>query len=111
MSEQAKEILFQFLKFENLVMLMQIANSNIDFVVSTDQNIVEFKTMLKGFDPNNSNPAAQRIQQMTNSILMPNEFTEHAELSEASDELILGRLTEFCPEAFMPTAQPRQGED
>jgi len=31
LSEQAKEILLQFFKFDNLVLLMQIANNNIDF--------------------------------------------------------------------------------
>ena len=29
--EQAEEILLQFFKFDNLVLLMQIANNNLDF--------------------------------------------------------------------------------
>lgn len=90
LSEQAKEILLQFFKFDNLVLLMQIANNNIDFQISSERNIVDFKTALQAL--------GATFPQMNGSILLPFERTEST--IEPTDELILGRLPEFCPDAF-----------
>ena len=46
LSQHAKEILLQFLKFENLILLMQIANNNLEFQVTTERNIVDLKIAL-----------------------------------------------------------------
>lgn len=45
-SEQSKELILQFFKFENLVLLMQIANSSLDFKICRERNIVDLKTTL-----------------------------------------------------------------
>lgn len=70
MSEQAKEILLQFFKFENLVLLMQIANSSIDFKISTEKNIIDLKTTL-----NQIKKQGDSKYIVTESILVPFEQT------------------------------------
>lgn len=42
--QPAKEILLQFLKFHNLILLMQITNNNLEFQVTTERNIIDLKT-------------------------------------------------------------------
>ena len=46
MSEEAKEILLQFFKFDNLILLMQVANHNMDFKITTERNIIDLKTTI-----------------------------------------------------------------
>ena len=44
LSLHAKEILLQFVKFENLILLLQIINNNIEFWITTERNIIDIKT-------------------------------------------------------------------
>jgi WD40 repeat protein len=95
-SEQAKEILLQFFKFENLVLLMQVANSSIDFRICTERNIVDLKTVMGKIG---------QLDAADGSILLPFEQVE-ARQTRVQEDLILGRLPEFCPEAFQLVAAP-----
>ena len=79
----AKEILLQFLKFENLILLMQVANNNLEFLVTTEKNIVDYKNAKKNIG----------------SILLPIERVLFKS-PEEQEELILGRLPEFSLESL-----------
>lgn len=88
--------MLQFFKFENLVLLMQVANSSIDFKVGTDKNVVDLKTTLNFIKSN-----ITKSERLSESFLVPYEFS-HIKPLRFQDELVLGKLPEFCPEAFMP---------
>ena len=68
---------------------MQIANNNIEFKIGTQKNIVELKTELQGLEGKLSQLGGQ---------LVPIEKGD----GPVIDELLQGRLPEFCPEAFAP---------
>jgi hypothetical protein len=85
----------QFFKFENLVLLMQIANNSLDFKICRDRNIVDLKATL-----NHIKEHGKLLPYMTaESILIPFEQAE-GRAFRFIDELTLGRLPEFCPDAY-----------
>ena len=91
LSEEAKEILLQFFKFDNLILLMQVANHNMDFKITTERNIIDLKTTIS---------AIISGQKPQGSILIPYEQNqENLNFQQQSEDLIMGRLPEFCPEA------------
>lgn len=67
LSEEAKEILLQFLRFEELILLMQIANNSIDFKITTEQNIVDLRTTID---------AIIKKENPQRSILIPHEQSQ-----------------------------------
>jgi hypothetical protein len=94
----AKEILLQFLKFENLILLLQIINNNIEFQVTTERNIVDLKTAQYALRNQGKQPL------VSGGILLPIERINQINFEESNgipkQELIWGRLPEFCPEAL-----------
>ena len=82
----------QFLKFENMILLLQIINNFFEFNVTKDRNIIDFIATKKALESN------QRFPSMTSFQLTPINKIAQTSIEEQVD-LIMGRLPIFCPEA------------
>ena len=114
LSFHANEILMQFLKFENIILLLQMINNYFEFKISKEKNIIDLviatklakhkqckypkleSTILIPFDQSAQKGDDDENQQDKSKI-------QKAEAggNEVQDELVLGRLAEFCPEAII----------
>lgn len=99
LSFHANEILMQFLKFENMILLLQMINNYFEFKITKEKNIIDLviaKKLAKDTDC--------KYPKLEASVLVPLDKPspkDEEELLEEQEELILGRLPEFCPEAII----------